>query len=102
MIELPTLTGEKIFVEASTISVIYHYGHSGSEINIGNSVVRVGLTTKELIELLKPKNPELEAAVKYYKWLVRLSFENGYRSAGGVGIWENEWENSKAKGKLDG
>lgn len=33
-------------------------------------------------------------------WLVRASFETGWRSAGGEGDWREEWRKTKARATL--
>jgi len=107
MIEFETKEGCLSITPNKVTGIQYKEKHL-TEITICGKSYNIIMPYPQVMERLKPKNPELEAAVIYYKWLVRLSFENGYRNGfnhcadNTKADWKLSWDNSKVKGKLDG
>lgn len=52
---------------------------------------------QQTMDRVNAKQIDNRAVVKHFKWLAKLSFEEGYKLAGGGDDWREKWANSQAK-----
>jgi len=107
MLEFKTPNGTLFSARIGAIDKVQHINEFQSGITIDGEYIIVGKSYDQVMAILNGESPEIQKLLKFYHWLVRLSFENGYRngfndSADQIeASWEASWLTSQAKERLD-